>query len=381
MTGNGQYVYAVAQNDGIYRSINFGTTFSSCYSNGIAWFSVAASRFAGYAFAGVNGGSIYGSSDYGVTWTIAFATSDSYTSLAISDTGQYVYDSTGSIVLRSSDYGVTWSTVRSGSCNYVTCSSDGSILYLSRIYGYIYKSTNYGSAWTTLTSSGTPAWGIIRTSSTGVYIYAILTGFQDQVYYSGDSGATWTALGGSVSITYSALAVSGDGSTIYGAGNPSVIYSSTNYGSTWGTSYSSYYSWGALGTSSTGDLIVAGRYGGALYDLNYLPTYQPTLAPTAKPSFPTSQPSTQPTSNPSTNPIHYVTNIVVTSFVGNGGTGTVADGAASSVRFNNPRGICIDSVYFFMYVMDYGNNVVRKIDMTNGNTVSLTGTYLVLKIV
>ena len=91
--------------------------------------------------------------------------------VAISDTGQFMYMSytyaalaTGGLVKRSSDYGATWQTISVGTqyVRDISCSSDGSTVivtgaiqnygggYLSR--GYMYKSTDYGVTYTSITS-------------------------------------------------------------------------------------------------------------------------------------------------------------------------------------------------------------------------------------
>jgi hypothetical protein len=91
--------------------------------------------------------------------------------VAISNTGQYMYMSyttsalaTAGLVKRSSDYGATWQTISIGTqfVRDISCSSDGSTVivtgaisgygstYLSR--GYMYKSTDYGVTYTSITS-------------------------------------------------------------------------------------------------------------------------------------------------------------------------------------------------------------------------------------
>ena len=61
---------------------------------------------------------------------------------------------------------------------------------------------------------------------------------------------------------------------------------------------------------------------------------------------------------------------VVTTFAGTGST-TFADGAGASATFNQPHGITIDSAGN-LYVADYNNNRIRKID-TSGNVSTLAG--------
>ena len=109
----------------------------------------------------------------GISYNASYPYRDGYSiqGVAISDTGQYIYlsysdgsfASAGTIV-KSSDYGATWQTVDPGTqyVRDISCSSDGSTVivtgaiknfgggYLSR--GYMYKSTDYGVTYTSITS-------------------------------------------------------------------------------------------------------------------------------------------------------------------------------------------------------------------------------------
>jgi sugar lactone lactonase YvrE len=62
---------------------------------------------------------------------------------------------------------------------------------------------------------------------------------------------------------------------------------------------------------------------------------------------------------------------VVTTFVGTAGTSGNLDGIGVSARFNNPRGLAIDS-NDNIYVADYGNNLIRKV-AANGQVSTYAG--------
>ncbi|TGL56244.1 concanavalin [Leptospira ognonensis] len=73
-------------------------------------------------------------------------------------------------------------------------------------------------------------------------------------------------------------------------------------------------------------------------------------------------------------------NMFVNSLVGSyptnvpGGGGPIfgtADGTSSATRFNNPKGMASDGSY--VYVADYANDLIRKIDKTNGTTTTFAG--------
>jgi sugar lactone lactonase YvrE len=63
---------------------------------------------------------------------------------------------------------------------------------------------------------------------------------------------------------------------------------------------------------------------------------------------------------------------VVTTFAGFGGVGAFLDGAGTAAKFNSPQGLAIDSSNN-LYVADFGNNRIRKID-TAGNVTTIAGT-------
>ncbi len=54
---------------------------------------------------------------------------------------------------------------------------------------------------------------------------------------------------------------------------------------------------------------------------------------------------------------------VVTTLAGNGGRGFV-NGVSSSASFNTPYGVTIDNTGNFLYVADWGNNLIRKVAIT-----------------
>ena len=46
------------------------------------------------------------------------------------------------------------------------------------------------------------------------------------------------------------------------------------------------------------------------------------------------------------------------------------DGTASECSFNHPRGIVVDEPTHSCYVVDYGNNVIRKISFADNVTIT-----------
>jgi photosystem II stability/assembly factor-like uncharacterized protein len=147
MSGNGQYIIVCYELGGS----TYTTKISNNYGAAGSWSVIPGISYSGAPPIYQNGYSIQG--------------------VAISNTGQYIYlsysytslSNAGTIV-KSSDYGATWQTVYPGTqyVRDISCSSDGSTVivtgaisgygstYLSR--GYMYKSTDYGVTYTSITS-------------------------------------------------------------------------------------------------------------------------------------------------------------------------------------------------------------------------------------
>ncbi|MBI2128671.1 PQQ-binding-like beta-propeller repeat protein [Candidatus Woesearchaeota archaeon] len=62
-----------------------------------------------------------------------------------------------------------------------------------------------------------------------------------------------------------------------------------------------------------------------------------------------------------------------TSTVAGNGTCGYAEGTGSSAMFNNPSGLAVNSNGTFLYVADYSNNRIRRIDLTTNTTSLIAG--------
>jgi hypothetical protein len=159
------------------------------------------------------------SSDYGVTWS----TSDSSASLRnvcmSSDGSKVVGIGTAGNLYRSTNYGASFSVISTD--NYisdVSCSSDGTIITYTVGYransfdevGYIFVSTNSGSSFTQVGSNH--QWSCVCMSDDGSIQYA---GYVDpgdnRIYKSTNSGTDWSSLTGAENIT--GIACTSDGSS------------------------------------------------------------------------------------------------------------------------------------------------------------------------
>jgi hypothetical protein len=153
-------------------------------------------------------------------------------------TGQYMYLSNQSTTIyRSSNYGTSWSSTGiSYACYGICCSWDGSIVYITGRTGYIYKSTNYGASFTQVKSGLATNIRPICCSYDGVYVYA--GSYDSSFYYSTDSGSTWTTSSGTNSTNFIGLSCSYDGKYLIAgryAGNTVYLNNSTlsNGGGNW----------------------------------------------------------------------------------------------------------------------------------------------------
>jgi len=127
--------------------------------------------------------------------------------------------------------------------------------------GAVYKSTDSGATWTTLTNAGTNSWKTISCSATGTKVTVYASEMPNGCKYSTDSGATWTDITASVSDAI-ALVVSGDGNSLYvttnDSGGPGYVKKSTNNASTWTSLTSSgNLLWKTIAVSDDGGEIIA----------------------------------------------------------------------------------------------------------------------------
>lgn len=254
------------------------------------------------------GGYIWGSSDYGVTWTQrTTGASKSYTSAAINGTGQYWLTSVnpGSVWL-STDYGVTFNDVGGGisqnnsraiisstgqyqtlvgyyyiwrSTNYgstwtnvssvpiptyqykgAAMSSTGQYQTFGNAYGSLFKSSDYGVNFTEVASDTTRQWSCLAMSSTGQYQTAAIIG--DYQWRSSDYGVTWTEVGyGSGTFNYH-MDIDMNNSGQYQVGvsrlNAAQILRSTNYGVSWNIVTSTIGStWYGCASNGSGSIMMA----------------------------------------------------------------------------------------------------------------------------
>lgn len=251
MSGSGQYQTVVDNLGYITYSQNYGFSFTKNIAAGSRrWTCVAVSRYTGqYQIAGVNGGNLanlYRSTNYGTTWSVISGFTGFWNSVAISGNGQYQLsgNSIDGYLYVSSNYGANWTTITSmGKYWWGACAISGNGQY-QYAYGYTtsgltfvtFISSNYGSTWSLLSTgpsiqvAGSPP--SIATNETGQYV---TIGKDSTMYVSSNYGASFSTIALSISsnvLTTIKMTSSGQEQVVSISASPS-YYISTNYGATW----------------------------------------------------------------------------------------------------------------------------------------------------
>jgi hypothetical protein len=225
VSSSGKYQTAIAYNNNIYISTNYGAL-NSWYATGPStqnWYYCSVSSTGQYQIASITNGNIYASSNYGLTgsWYLANTSFTWNNLLSISSNGQYIYGyynnnlyscqtpfasmaisginvtgnvtTTGTIstqliqfsdnsLLLTNNNNLDYTNFCTSSSTYVPSFGTPSFINLSyngqyqlACAGYLYVSTNYGSAnsWYTSYSSSSYNWASCSVSTTGQYMNAL----------------------------------------------------------------------------------------------------------------------------------------------------------------------------------------------------------------
>jgi len=188
----------------------------------------------GSLFAGTYNDGIYRTTDYGTSWSLVEGQMN-----GIYEVYSIAFDSSGNVfagthqegLLKSTDNGHGWTQVLgspliSGDIHAVATTPSGAII--ASYYGALYRSTDHGGSWTEV-RSGSALYSI---ACHGANAYSC--GTSDGFCYSSDSGATWQWLSGSSGLGSSpyVVAVQPSGYLFVGTGGYGV-YLSTDGGSHW----------------------------------------------------------------------------------------------------------------------------------------------------
>lgn len=204
-SADGAYMYSLVDNDGVYRSTNYGVSWSQTYSAVSAQLtSITCSSDGSIVFFCWVGGGLFGSTDYGLNFN-NIAGDVSGVNLIPTNGGPYIRNiacnTNGNTLIVGLQGGSTcvyictnfsstspltnsWTSVEvAGPSLYISnicCNSDATILFAvagpnnapNGTNGNIYTSTNSGTNWSILPGSFTADWTNLACDSTGTKVYA-----------------------------------------------------------------------------------------------------------------------------------------------------------------------------------------------------------------
>ena len=285
LSASGKYQTAIEEDGDIYKSIDFGRTWTQSQNVGTAATnSISISLTGQYQTIG-NGHQIFVSNNYGITWSEVYNFGTAQIFVAMALTGKYqAVLSSGDGLYQSSDFGQTWNkhlnisddlynSLQAFPTFGISMSYDGKRQVI--VCEAIYLSNDYGETWTTTTINpganeefDDHNWVGVDMSSDGQYISAIeVTG---EVYLSNDFGESWTkVLANNVQDKqWQSISISATGrfqTALVKTGN---IFVSSDFGVTWVKSADSTLQpskWQCNSVSANGMYQAAAAYDGGLY--------------------------------------------------------------------------------------------------------------------
>lgn len=195
----------------------------------------------------VSDAGILTTTNYGVTW-LSINPTIKYVSLAIAKGSARYQCAVGASppsIQRSTDYGVTFTAITNPnasedySLSKIALGSYATSILLFSDYGVgLYKSTNSGSSWSSVTISGCLGNNFVDVTSNEAGTYMLALEESCGLYKSTDTGATFLNITpdiASVDETWKVCSMSDDGQTIavVGHNTEDLVYVSRNGGTTW----------------------------------------------------------------------------------------------------------------------------------------------------
>lgn len=163
ISSSGEFQLVATQDLSLYRSADFGATFTAISIVDYAWNSVIMSKDGKYQGALSNNGSsnssLWMSSNFGVTWAKKALTTSNWTNVGMSGDGKYLtVGHFSQKMYRSIDYGVTWTITNSAlsvTSVHPALSSTGKYQTVGINGSYLSVSSDYGLNWGISTIPGT----------------------------------------------------------------------------------------------------------------------------------------------------------------------------------------------------------------------------------
>ena len=233
-SSDGTKLAATVYGGRIYTSTDGGANWTQRDSNR-NWRAIASSNDGTKLVAVVLGGRPYTSTDSGATWTRRDSANRNWADIASSADGtKLVGVVENGRIYASTDSGATWTQRDTVNREWVAVASsaDGSKLAAAVYGGLIYVSTDSGVTWAPTTTAD-HLWNDIASSADGATLLATEATPDNtgDVFLSTDSGVTWTAQ--LLDSPWARAAVSADGARLVAVGAPGATYVSDDGGATW----------------------------------------------------------------------------------------------------------------------------------------------------
>jgi ligand-binding sensor domain-containing protein len=261
----GRVFATAAQNGGwVYRSTDNGYTWNSVFhANDFA--TALAVDSSGTLLVGLNGGGIYRSTDGGNSWSPSSLTTGNASDFLVDPTG-YVFAAVDMAIYRSANKGASWQPVSTGlSGRYVFSLGllpSGKIL--AGVGNSIFSSTDKGLNWNPTYKGLDPGYFTSLVSLPDGSVFASDYGTA-RFLKSADNGLTWSELPFSPR-NIRAVVFDSNGNIFCGTGDyvsQSLVFASTNSGSTWTAILGTYMPTCAIAINNQGHIFVVGGLLGA----------------------------------------------------------------------------------------------------------------------
>lgn len=260
-SANGSNLLATVEGGRLYQSRNSGLTWIPRESVR-GWKDVAASAD-GMRLIAAGDNKVYLSGDFGTNWSSVFTnTIGNLAAVASSASGEKISAvSDGGFISISRDYGASWSLSETNvnrSWRDVASSDDGSRLVAVVWSGKIYTSEDSGTKW--LAQESNRLWSGVASSGDGARLVA--SEHNGNIFTSVDHGTNWTARLGPK--PWQAVGSSADGRYLVAVESGGKVYSSSDFGTNW-LAWQGDRDWSGLSSTSDGRKIIAVATGDKIY--------------------------------------------------------------------------------------------------------------------
>lgn len=278
MSSTGQIQVACALERELYRSTDYGTTWSDMTNGAKDYGDVAVSGDGSTILVCERSGYLH---RYISSWVQLTLYSSGFRDVAISNNGQYMIATTTSRIYVSSNYGATWSLELDGDillsdCTMSTngqfmmvCSSREPALTGASGSGRIYTSSDYGANWTPLLNQ--ESWNDLTVSENGDYLNAVTSsGYFSHFTNSSFGYNLLRSIEVSVSpyANLSGVDSSSDGAYSIIAGVGTSFYGTSDKGITVKNLSNTSRNWNDIAISNFGTKKTAVVFGGYIYTFN-----------------------------------------------------------------------------------------------------------------